>query len=313
MASEDFSKLSHWLAEYEDVLQRSIMEQRRLFERLSIVSEELGHRESRLQAELARAYQGLYQGLPVLEEKLREQIERTEVMYGRLEERLKHVDEMSQTVPSLEVSLDKLASFQKTAETDLHCYLAVQSFGLDLASVPLPRFIPIRVYLSEASRDVIDAVVRAVEGMSYAFGFVVSEEFPAEKGSWWKKWFVKTKEALTQPEVQQRLDKLERALELTGLMQPQANVDKIEAEAAATLIKAVEDVPNVAIQTGSLLLVKTTRKRGGKCVQVRTLTQREMIHLERHQDMLSSPATILERLTEANGVDQLPPPGTALT
>jgi hypothetical protein len=215
------------------------------------------------------------------------------------QQHVSRIDSISQALPDeqkrLARSIESLTLGQRTLQTDVHTYLVAQSMGLDLNVIPLPRFVPIRVYLSEASRSDIQNVSNAVSRIAEAFGFAVSDEFPEKTGSWWKKWFVKTKEVATQPEVQQRLEELERVFKLKGLGKPQAEIDKTQAEAVALLVKAVEGIPNVAIQTGAILLVKTPRN-GDNCLQVRTLTQRELIHLEKHQDLLTTPDTVFSQL-----------------
>lgn len=183
---------------------------------------------------------------------------------------------------------------------DVHGYLVLQSMGIDLSAVPLPRFVPVRVYLSEADGKRTKSVSNAIRHLLDAYGFAVSDEFPEESGSWWKKWFAKTTELATQPEVIERLKKIERAVELQGLHKPQSEINKNEAEAVAALLKAVENVPNAAIQAGAILLVKTNNPQTGPCIQVRTLTQRELAHLERNQKLLASPHDILVKLTELN-------------
>jgi hypothetical protein len=62
-------------------------------------------------------------------------------------------------------------------------------------------------------------------------------------------------------------------------------------------MKAIERLPTAAMQVGSILLIKY-EVSGKPLVQVRTLTQRELIQLEKNQDLLKSPADILERLSE---------------
>ncbi len=107
------------------------------------------------------------------------------------------IDRISDTIPQLEKdlrqALDVVTSGHRVLQTDVHSYLVAQSMGIDLNDVPLPRFIPVRVYLSEAPQRDVDRVTKAVTQLSEAFGFTVSDEFPAKTGSWWKKWFVKTK------------------------------------------------------------------------------------------------------------------------
>ncbi len=201
----------------------------------------------------------------------------------------------------------QLASFRvehSGLKQDVHGFLAIQSLGLDLSDIPLPRFVPIRVYLSDADPRRIRNVSNAVRHLTETFGFTISDEFPDESGSWWKKWFVRSKEAVTQPEVVERLKKIERAVELQGLYKPQSEINKNEAEAVATILKAIESVPTAAIQAGAILLVKTSNSLNGPCIQVKTLTQRELIHLEKNQKLLTSPQDIFSKLSELNSQDQ---------
>jgi hypothetical protein len=289
-----FRRLPHpfdeeWMFLLDRILRRRVERSERgenvseLRQRLGKFEEEVGQSRGKL-AEAMQLLQRLQKSAP------------QQAVFQRYTDQ---VDQINNTIPRLEKdlrqALDVVTSGHRVLQTDVHSYLVAQSMGIDLNDLPLPRFIPVRVYLSEASQRDVDRVTKAVTQLSEVFGFTVSDEFPAKSGSWWKKWFVKTKEVATQPEVQQRIEKLERALELKGLAQPQANVDKTEAEAVATLVKAVENSPNVAIQAGSLLLVKTTQN-GQNCLQVRTLTQRELIHLEKHQDLLTSPSTVMSQL-----------------
>lgn len=110
----------------------------------------------------------------------------------------------------------------------------------------------------------------------------------------------RTKDAVTQPEVVERLKKVERAVEIQGLHKPQSEINKNEAEAVAALLKALEHVPTAAIQAGAILLIKTSNPHNGPCIQVRTLTQRELTHLEKDQKLMASPHDILIKLSELN-------------
>lgn len=207
---------------------------------------------------------------------------------------------------SVENMTAQVASSQEAhaeLKEDVHGYLVLQSLGVDLSSVPLPRFIPIRVYLSEGDQKRTRSVSNAIRHLLDVYGFSVSDDFPEESGSWWKKWFAKTREVATQPEVIERLKKIERAVELQGLHKPQSEINRNEAEAVAALLKAVENVPMAAIQAGAILLIKTNSPQSGPCVQVRTLTLRELTHLERNQKLLASPHDILAKLTELNQED----------
>jgi DNA repair exonuclease SbcCD ATPase subunit len=200
------------------------------------------------------------------------------------------VRDVRQQLAAVESELDALSKEQ-------HSALALQTIGVDTEAVPLRRYLPVRVYLSDGDEKKVRSVANAITHLLSTFGFAIADDYPAEAGSWWKRWVIRTKEAATQPEVVERVKKIERALELQGVAKPQSEVTKNEAEAAAALIKAVENVPSAAVQAGALLLVKTTSPSSGACVQVRTLNQRELAFLERNQKILASPHEILESLS----------------
>ncbi len=211
---------------------------------------------------------------------------------------------LSDQLEGVQSNLDQLSTSLETLEqknTDLsagtHEWLAIQSLGIDSSEVKVSRFLPLRIYLSDTPANSIEAASEAINQLLEAFDFEISDDFPPIRGSWFKKWFAKTKDAANQPEVIERLQKVERALELKGLGQPQSDIDKKQSQAVANLIKATKDVPNAAIQVGSILLVKISAT-DGPAIQVRTLTQRELIQLENNQKLLSSPADILEKLSE---------------
>jgi len=103
---------------------------------------------------------------------------------------------------------------------------------------------------------------------------------------------------LSQPEVIERLQKIERAIELKAIDKPQADVDEKQASAIAKLINCLDKVPNAAIQAGSVLVVKLTTPKG-PVIQARTLSQEEMVELENNQLLLQDPAKVLGKLTAA--------------
>jgi len=86
--------------------------------------------------------------------------------------------------------------------------------------------------------------------------------------------------------------------QIASRVRTKAEVDRFEAEVVATLIKEIKSVPNIAFQVGATLFVRVTHKDGDSSVHFRTLTQRELVTLERHPDLLTSPQSILNRLSE---------------
>lgn len=191
-------------------------------------------------------------------------------------------------------SLDALT---RSGAAELHQWLAIQTLGLTAHETRVTRYLPMRAYLSDIPENGLGALTDAIDRFIETFGFEVSDEFPEVRGSWFKKWFVRTKEAASQPEVAERLAKVERALEMKGLGTPQAEIDSKQAGAIAALITSLVNVPSAAIQVGSILFLKLTID-GQAVVQARTLTQRELIVLENNQDLLNSPTTIMTKLAK---------------
>jgi hypothetical protein len=92
-------------------------------------------------------------------------------------------------------------------------------------------------------------------------------------------------------ELQDRLRKLERGIELHALHKAQAEVDEKQGSTVAQLLTALEHTPTALIQIGSLLIVKVDGVPA-----VRNLTQLELRHLEQNPQLLGDPGAVLEAL-----------------
>lgn len=237
---------------------------------------------------------------------LRESVHHLEGLFKESQHEFRHQAEHSeQRVQELIENVHELKNSLKIANKELHHYLIFQSLGEEANNISLDRFIPVRVYLSDDKQNDIENITNAVDKLLDAFGFQFSDDFPAEKGSWWKKWFAKSKDVITQPEVADRLEKIERAIDVKGLHKPQAEVDKAQAEAIAVLTASIKEIPNVAIQAGSILLVKVTDGNGDPSLQVRSLSTKELIYLENNQHLLCKPETVMQSLSCNSSQKQL--------
>ncbi|MDC7126800.1 MAG: hypothetical protein PQJ46_14610 [Spirochaetales bacterium] len=192
--------------------------------------------------------------------------------------------------------IKKLENNSKIISHDLHHFLITQSLDIDSSKTKVSRFLPIRIYLSEDNEEHIRDIKKSMNELIQYIGFEYADDFPAEKGSWWKKWFAKSMDVLTQPEVVERLKKIEHGLEVYGSNKQQAENDKTHSEAVSNLIRSVENIPNVALQVGSILLVKITDEEKGSVIQSRTLTTNELMYLENNQSILKEPKNVLDLL-----------------
>ncbi|MDA0738971.1 MAG: hypothetical protein O2999_11875 [Nitrospirae bacterium] len=203
-------------------------------------------------------------------------------------------------VDNLRYKFDFLEKEQKNLQKEFHAYLVSRSMGQNPDDLPLNRYIPIQVYLSEDGENKIYRMSKAIKNFSEEFGLSISDEFPSQTGSWLKKWFGKTKDAITQIELQEIFQKMEHVLEVHTLGIDQAKIDKAQAEAAGVLLKELRETQNAACQIGSLLLVKVTDNEGNSNVFCRTLNSNEMIFLGKNQHVLKKPNEIFESLKNAN-------------
>lgn len=130
-----------------------------------------------------------------------------------------------------------------------------------------------------------------------------------ERKGWFRRFFARTKDAVTHEEVVRRLQEAERALRLQGLEKPQAEADQPRLEGAAALLEAIGD-NNAVVVIGSVLLIRRASSGGPSDIFVRTLTQGELIFLEKHPHILKDPQGILDTLSSIHSVvvePKLPP------
>ena len=89
----------------------------------------------------------------------------------------------------------------------------------------------------------------------------------------------------------ERLQKLERAAEVTALDKPQAVANKDHATAIATLVKALDKSNQACVQAGNLLLLKN-----GDDIIAKTLSPAELRAVEKNQALLKQPQHLLHKL-----------------
>lgn len=89
-----------------------------------------------------------------------------------------------------------------------------------------------------------------------------------------------------------------KAIELATIEKTQSEVNKNNADAAATLLKSVESVPEFASRIGSLLVLKTVRE-GKQIASVIVLTTKQLALVENQPELMNFPATLLDSLNPA--------------
>jgi hypothetical protein len=149
--------------------------------------------------------------------------------------------------------------------------------------------IPVTIYL--AIEDDHEMVENALRLVLKAFGFEIVHTDSPVRGSWFRRFIGSAKELASDPEVEKRLIKVERAIDMRLLLMDQANIDAVQGDAVAKLLTALENTHSALIQIGSVLLIKVD----GVPV-VRNLTQRELAYMEQNPALFRDPAATLQEL-----------------
>ena len=195
-----------------------------------------------------------------------------------------------------------------TNKGELHDFFWLSSVGIDFKNAKIKRYLPARIYVSDPvpRPDILNNITNKLINFAELLDLEKTDDFPEERGSWWKRFFFKTKEVLSQDEVLDRVDSAEKALKLKHLDKPQAEANKMQAEAASQLISSLKDIPAACIQVGSLLVVKAPNNNGESAIFTRTLSHNELKQLEENQSILGKPGQILDWLQNCRDREELP-------
>ncbi|MEU4229557.1 hypothetical protein AB0F17_35115 [Nonomuraea sp. NPDC026600] len=165
--------------------------------------------------------------------------------------------------------------------------------------------IPILIYLTDETGH--EDVEQALNIVLDAFGLPVTDATPAMHGSWLRRLRAIVRDTAAAEPTKQLADEVHRALQLKHLHQAQARVDQEQAEAVAKLIQALESTGSAVLMIGSVMILKTSGT-----ISSRTLTQRELIFLERNPGLISDPHQLLMQLAlHAAATQPLPEEGPA--
>ncbi len=219
--------------------------------------------------------------------RLTERMHKAEYNIARLrDEQLEHRD-----------GLARLGEASARLQLDAHSVFSLQSMGVDLSVARITRFLPVRVYVDDDNLEGVERLAKLTTDALESLGLEVADDIPAESGSWYKRWFARSKEALKHEEVQDIARKVKRGAELAGLEKQQAEINKTQSDALASLMAEAKNYRNAAIQAGTALVVVTTDDSGNKSVVGVTMTAAQVIALENNQYLLQSPVTLLRELS----------------
>jgi transcriptional regulator with XRE-family HTH domain len=147
---------------------------------------------------------------------------------------------------------------------------------------------PVTIYLSD--QDARAVVERAVVAWLATQDMEIVYEGHPVVMSWWKAMVARLK-TKAEDNLDDGLALIGRTASLYAVDVRQAEVDKMQAEAFATVMAALEKVESAVIHSGTLLVVK----HGGNVVR-RELSQLDVETLRRYPILTTRPASILKEL-----------------
>lgn len=152
-----------------------------------------------------------------------------------------------------------------------------------------PPTVPVSIYLA-SDGNASEVELALVELLDQA-GVDITESMPPIVGSWLGLRLGRFRRWLSSDQADEVVARIERAVEVRLLEQPQAEVDSKQAEAVARLMTALEKQESACIQVGSLFLIKVDGT-----VIARNLSATEMSFLSRHPSVLKTPRQVLDAL-----------------
>lgn len=165
------------------------------------------------------------------------------------------------------------------------------------------RQISLNAYLATEDERVAGSVFAALDNLAAVMGYGEVHEIEIKRGSFWRRANAWSKKILSSEELNSRLVKVERAVEIAYLDEQQADVNAKESASVTQLIQSLESVPEACLQVGSLLILKRTSANGAASVVARRLSQMEVRALERYPEIQGNPAKVLDALATVVDVD----------
>jgi hypothetical protein len=164
---------------------------------------------------------------------------------------------------------------------------------------PPSQSISLAAYLDTRDMNLAHGVFSAMDDLAVTLGYSRPSSDETGYGSIWRRAQAAIAAGLSRNEIKERLQKVERAVELVHLDARQANVDVQETQAVANLVQSLKDVPQACVRVGSILFIKYLNEKGEPVVVARALTLRELRALERFPEIQRNPAGVLDGLALA--------------
>jgi len=204
----------------------------------------------------------------------------------------REIDYLTSLVYETERAIQALRKSEQEHHIQTLDIMASMTEQLPDPSVAVNRIFPITVYLDGHDAESVKKVQAAIRQVIAEADWDLAFEGDGIPGSWFGRFFARSKEALTSEQTKAELRRIERALEIQALHLPQSQIDAAQSDGVAKLITALANTSDALILIGSVLLIKVDG-----VLTVRNLTQVELAYIEHNKNLYKSPKDMLEELT----------------
>lgn len=175
--------------------------------------------------------------------------------------------------------------------------LVIRSLGIDPTIVPATRVVPINLYLADGTNS--DRILAALEEFLSEFELEIAREAPAVISSFFKRLWARTTNKETLKELEQKLQKVEEALETQQIDKPKSEIDLNHATAVEKLLVALgSESKSTALHVGNLLVLSMVDDNGERHDRVLTLTKDQIALIQGNQSLLRKPELLYQRLNQ---------------
>ncbi|HYO69873.1 MAG TPA: Hsp20/alpha crystallin family protein [Archangium sp.] len=186
--------------------------------------------------------------------------------------------------------LEELRAQHQSLRNEVDGFWLALGCGLRIAQLPLHQHLPVEVSLRDGEPAVQRQVMEAVRRFVEFAGFEVWREYPSEGGPFLERWQVRTRRKESQPELQQRVLRMQEALELARWGATQAQEPRPEdfqnagrqqlpgeaAEAWAETVFTLAQALRVAAAGASFLLGTLSLEKQEMALVLRALGEEEL-------------------------------------
>ncbi|MFI7051425.1 hypothetical protein ACIBLB_05145 [Streptosporangium canum] len=193
------------------------------------------------------------------------------------------------------------------AEESFREALRTQAEAMDATAGAEPPRQSCAVHVSETQAG--PAVRDALVNLAAAFGWTAGPDSRPFIGSFFQRLTMWTKDVASSATTKEIAEEIRRGVELATIHSQQADNDNRQAEAVAKLVQSLEGTDKAVMLVGSILIMKDDGR-----LSVRTLTQRQLMFLDRHATSVTDPAAVLQALDEcarSHRAEALEPPPVA--